>query len=29
MAVQIIPLSGKKPLLAWNWGMIAVPDRNS
>ncbi len=23
MAVQILPLSGKKPLLAWNWGVEA------
>ncbi len=25
MRVEIVPLSGKKPLLSWNWGMIAAP----
>jgi putative phosphoesterase len=25
MRVDIVPLSGKEPLLSWNWGMIAAP----
>ena len=25
MYVEFVPLSGKEPLLSWNWGMIAAP----
>jgi predicted phosphodiesterase len=28
MKVEVIPLSGEVPVLAWNWGMEAFNDRN-